>query len=70
MSLLAFHKLVQRIREEVECAPDFRMTLREAAQFWALDVATCSRVLRELCRVGVVLRDADHRYVAHPLWSS
>jgi hypothetical protein len=26
-------------------------------------------VLGELCRVGVVLRDADHRYVARPQWS-
>jgi DNA-binding IclR family transcriptional regulator len=40
----------------------FPMTLREAARFWGLDVATCSRVLSELSRVGVVLRDGDHRY--------
>lgn len=69
MSAIAFYKLVQRIREEVESAPDFRMTLREAARFWGLDVATCARVLSELCKVGVVLQDADRRYVARPQWA-
>jgi len=60
----AFFKLVQRIREEVECMPDFRMTLREAAQFWALDVATCLKVLSELSRAGVVARDNGDRYLS------
>jgi hypothetical protein len=32
MSRFAFGKLVQRIREELECASDFRMTLTEAAR--------------------------------------
>jgi len=62
MSTFAFRKLVQRIREEVEGAPDFRMTLSEAARFWGLDLATCLSVLTELCRVGVVSTDADCRY--------
>lgn len=64
MSILAFRKLVQRIREEIEAAPDFRMTLHEAARFWGLDVATCLSVLSELCRAGVVSTDGERRYVA------
>src|SRR4051812_6469038 len=43
-----FRKLVQRIREEFEYAPDLRMTASEAARFWGLDLATCERVLTEL----------------------
>ena len=66
MSPFAFRKLVQRIREEVESAPDFRMTVSEAARFWALDLATCLRVLTELCTAGVVWRDADRRYQLTP----
>jgi len=62
MSTFAFRKLVQRIREELECAPDLRMTLSEAARFWGLDPATCLSVLTELCSIGVVSRDADSRY--------
>ena len=46
--------------------PDLRMTLGEAARFWGLDVATCLEVLRELRRIGVVSRDADHRYIGCP----
>jgi hypothetical protein len=67
MSSFAFRKLVQRIREELEEAPDFRMTAREAARFWGLDVATCLRVLTELRVIGVVSRDADCRYYAPAL---
>src|SRR6185503_14617330 len=32
-----FRKLVQRIREEFEDAPNLRLTVSEAARFWALD---------------------------------
>jgi Fic family protein len=62
MSTFAFRKLVQRIREELEAAPDLRMTVREAASFWGLDLATCLRVLTELREIGVVARDADCHY--------
>ena len=41
MSKSAFGKLVQRIREELEGLPDFRMNATEAARFWGLDLATC-----------------------------
>jgi len=34
MSTIAFRKLVQRIREEIESIPDFHMTVAEAARFW------------------------------------
>jgi Fic family protein len=62
MGTLFFPKLVQRIREEFENAPHLRMTVGEAARFWALDLATCERVLFELLRVGFVVRGADQRY--------
>ena len=58
----AFHKLVQRIREELETFPNLRMNISEAARFWGLDLATCWRVLTELRVIGVVSRDPDCRY--------
>jgi len=57
-----FRKLVQRIREEFEDAPGLRVTLSEAARFWALDLATCERVLTELLSAGFLARGADERY--------
>jgi DNA-binding IclR family transcriptional regulator len=57
-----FPKLVQRIREEFEDAPHLRMTVSEAARFWALDLATCERVLSELLQVGFIVRGPDQRY--------
>jgi DNA-binding IclR family transcriptional regulator len=62
MPPLFFRKLVQRIREEFENAPDLRVTVCEAARFFALDFATCERVLVELLRAGWVTRGPDHRY--------
>jgi DNA-binding IclR family transcriptional regulator len=62
MRPLFFRKLVQRIREEFENAPDLRMTICEAARFFALDLATCERVLVELLRAGSVTRGQDQRY--------
>jgi hypothetical protein len=57
-----FRKLVQRIREEFDDAPGLRLSLVEAARFWALDVATCERVLTELLVTGFLARGADDRY--------
>ena len=62
MQVMFFRKLVQRIREEFEEAPGLRITLSEAAKFWALDIATCERVLVELLRAGFLARGADDRY--------
>ena len=62
MPTLFFRKLVQRIREEFEDAPNLRMTVSEAARYWALDFATCERVLKELLRTGFLARGADERY--------
>jgi DNA-binding IclR family transcriptional regulator len=62
MPPLFFRKLVQRIREEFENAPDLRMTVGEAARFFGLDFVTCERVLAELLRTGFVSRGADERY--------
>jgi hypothetical protein len=62
MPPLFFRKLVQRIREEFENAPDLRVTVGEAARFFALDCATSARVLSELARSGSVTRGVDQRY--------
>ena len=62
MRSLFFRKLVQRTREEFENAPDLRMTVCEAARFFALDFATCERVMTELLRAGFVSRGVDGRY--------
>lgn len=56
-------KLVQRIREEFEEAPDLRVTIGEAARFWALDEETCRRVLGRLLASGFLAIDFDGRYV-------
>jgi hypothetical protein len=57
-----FRKLVQRIREEFEDAPNLRLTVSEAARFWALDFATCERILTELLRTGFLARGPDERF--------
>ena len=57
-----FRKLVQRIREEFEGAPDLRVTASEAARYFGLDFATSERVMSELLRVGSVTRGQDQRY--------
>lgn len=55
-------KLAQRIREEFEEAPGLRMTIREAARFWALDEQTCADVLARLLATGYLARGGDERY--------
>ena len=60
MPALLFRKLVQRIREEFEDAPNLRMTVSEAARFWGLDFATCERA--ELLRAGFLARGPDERF--------
>ena len=60
--IMFFGKLVKRIREEFEAFPDLRLTVTEAAGFWALDRMTCERVLAELLRAGFLARGPDDRY--------
>jgi hypothetical protein len=62
MPALLFRKLVQRIREEFEDAPNLRMNVGEAARFWGLDFGTCERVLIELLRTGFLARGPDERF--------
>jgi DNA-binding IclR family transcriptional regulator len=38
------------------------LTVSEAARFWALDFATCERILTELVRSGFLARGPDERY--------
>jgi hypothetical protein len=55
-------KLVHRIREEFEEFPDLRLTLCEAARFWALDLATCEAIFARLREMGFLREGPDHRY--------
>jgi hypothetical protein len=62
MPALLFRKLVQRIREEFDDAPNLRRNVNEAARFWGLDFGTCERVLIELLRTGFLARGPDERF--------
>jgi hypothetical protein len=64
MQAMFFRKLVQWIREEFEAAPDLRLTVREAAAFLGLDLATCERVLLQLRCAGFLVQGADGRFRA------
>ena len=55
-------KLLYRIREEFEEAPDLRLNVSEAARFWGLDLATCEEMLSRLLASGFLAKDADQRY--------
>jgi hypothetical protein len=55
---------VQRIREEFDYFPGLSLSAVEAARFWALDLALCQRVLKDLLISGFLIRDSDERYVA------
>lgn len=57
-----FRKLVQRIREEFDYFPGLKLSAAEAARFWALDLALCQRVLKELQTAGFLMRGGDERY--------
>jgi len=57
-----FRKLVQHIREEFEDIPGLRLTVREAAHFWALDETTCGLVLAELATSGFLALGRDDRF--------
>ncbi len=59
---LTFSKLVQRIREEFDELAALRLSLDEAADFFALELDLCTRVLATLTAAGVLVVDADGRY--------
>ena len=59
-----FRKLVQWIREEFEAAPNLRLTTREAAAFFGLDLDTCDRVLSQLLSAGALTRGPDGRFLS------
>jgi Fic family protein len=55
-------KLVQRIREEFEEAPELWLTVDQAARFWAIEADTCESVLSQLHESGFLLRTEDGHY--------
>jgi predicted transcriptional regulator of viral defense system len=63
---LVLTKLVQQIREEFEDASGLRVTVREASQFFGLDLEVCREVLAELNRAGFLTRHVDGRYGCTP----
>jgi DNA-binding IclR family transcriptional regulator len=54
--------LVQRIRQELQEAPDLRLSVKEAARFWGLEEQTCHEILNHLVAAGFLARSADGRY--------
>ena len=54
--------LTQQIREEFEDALGLRLTVAEAARFWALDEDTCAAVLARLAHAGFIALADDGRY--------
>ena len=59
---LEYRKLVQHIQEEFEDIPRLRVTVPEAARFWAIDEITCESVLTQLAATGFLARGADSRF--------
>jgi hypothetical protein len=55
-------KLAQRIREEFEELPGLRLTVVEAAKFWAIDEAVCESILSQLETAGFLARSTDNRF--------
>lgn len=63
---MADDPLLQRIRTEFLEMPGLRLTRRQAERLWAVDQATCARVLDELIEAGFLTRAADGRYFRRP----
>ena len=61
-SVIEYRKLVQRIQEEFEEMPRLRVTVPEAARFWALDEVICESVLMQLAAVGFLAQGTDRRF--------
>ena len=55
-------KLAQRIGEEFEEVPGLRITVAEAARFFALDETTSAWVLGRLLAAGFLATGVDQRY--------
>jgi hypothetical protein len=59
-------KLVQRIQAEFEEAPGLAITVERGVRFWALDAATCERVLTDLRKAGFLVKSADGHFRRRP----
>ena len=55
--------LLSRARGEYLEMPGLSLTLEQAQRLWALDCATCSRVLSSLVRAGFLRQRRDGSYV-------
>jgi hypothetical protein len=54
--------IVQQVRAEYLEMPGLRLTARQAARMWGLDVAETERVLGQLVEGGLLTRDAAGCY--------
>ena len=54
--------LLRRIRSEFLEMPGLRLSREQAQRLWALDAATCDRVLRALVDADFLQRGMDGRY--------
>jgi hypothetical protein len=59
-------RLVQRIQAEFEEAPGLAITVERGVRFWALDAATCERVLTNLREAGFLVESADGHFRRKP----
>jgi hypothetical protein len=63
---LATSRLVQRIQAEFEEAPGLAITVERGVRFWALEAATCERVLTNLREAGFLIKSADGHFKRKP----
>jgi hypothetical protein len=63
---LTTSRLVQRVQAEFEEAPGLAITVERGVRFWALDAATCERVLTNLRETGFLVKSADGRFRRTP----
>jgi len=54
--------IVQQVRAEYLEMPGLRLTARQAARMWGLDIAETERVLGQLVEGGLLTRDAAGSY--------
>ena len=63
---LTMSTLALRIQKEFEEAPGLAITVENGVRFWALDGATCERVLTDLQAAGFLVKSADGHFRRRP----
>jgi Fic family protein len=63
---LTMSTLVERIQKEFEEAPGLAITVENGVRFWALEAATCERVLTDLQATGFLVKSTDGHFKRRP----